>query len=335
MLKKLGTLSQSARRLVGMAVGIVLGLVVIAAGSVIFPSLTADDLLAYQQIDVRPITPEPAVTTSRVRSGIVARGSDGDIPYPDESLQSQNALTTSETSVAAPNETPEIQAPIQPSESHISIILTDLGINKAQTNDILSQAPSHFALAFSPYANDVSSLMMRAQGRGHTVLLQWPMEPENYPHDDPGPLAMLSGLPIEENIARLNQLLNKIGALDAGLITFMGDAFVTEQEMMDTLLPVAAPRVTMILDNQTGADSLLPTLSRMNDIPYMRVDRSLDTQLTPSAISRSLESSIGIARQMGHAILITRPYPIVMEKIGNWMKDLPEDIKLVPLHQGL
>ena len=48
--------------------------------------------------------------------------------------------------------------------------------------------------AFSPYGADVDSMVTSARADGHEMLLQTPMEPFDYPDNDPGPQTLLTTL---------------------------------------------------------------------------------------------------------------------------------------------
>ena len=54
-----------------------------------------------------------------------------------------------------------------------------------------------------------STLVARARGEGHEVLLQVPMEPFDYPDNDPGPQTLLTSLDAGQNIDRLHWLMSR------------------------------------------------------------------------------------------------------------------------------
>ena len=47
--------------------------------------------------------------------------------------------------------------------------------------------PPAVTLAFAPYGAEPGKLVERARSLGHEVLLQIPLEPFDYPDNDPGP----------------------------------------------------------------------------------------------------------------------------------------------------
>ena len=59
----------------------------------------------------------------------------------------------------------------------------------------------------APYGDDLESLAERARAGKHELLLQVPMEPFDYPSNDPGPRTLLTSLTATQNIDRLHWLM--------------------------------------------------------------------------------------------------------------------------------
>ncbi|HEY2229531.1 MAG TPA: divergent polysaccharide deacetylase family protein [Xanthobacteraceae bacterium] len=67
----------------------------------------------------------------------------------------------------------------------IAIVVTGLGISALGTSDALTKLPGPVTLGFAPYGGDLDRLAVRAPQGGHELLLQVPMEPFDYPDNDP------------------------------------------------------------------------------------------------------------------------------------------------------
>ncbi len=76
----------------------------------------------------------------------------------------------------------------------VSIVVAGLGVGAAKTTDAIMKLPSAVTLAFTPYGSDPSKLAERARAQRHEILLQIPMEPFDYPDNDPGPQTLLTTL---------------------------------------------------------------------------------------------------------------------------------------------
>ena len=85
----------------------------------------------------------------------------------------------------------------------VAIVVGGLGVGAAKTVDAIMKLPPAVTLAFTPYGADPTKLTERARAQRHEILLQIPMEPFDYPDNDPGPQTLLTSLPPEQNIDRL------------------------------------------------------------------------------------------------------------------------------------
>ena len=76
----------------------------------------------------------------------------------------------------------------------IAIVVGGLGVSSSVTEDALTKLPGPVTLAFVPYGGELDNLSARARAADHEVLLQAPMEPFDYPDNDPGPQTLLTTL---------------------------------------------------------------------------------------------------------------------------------------------
>ncbi len=76
----------------------------------------------------------------------------------------------------------------------IAIVIGGVGISASGTADAFAKLPAPVTFAFAPYGADLDKLAEHARAEGHEVLLQVPMEPFDYPDNDPGPQTLLTSL---------------------------------------------------------------------------------------------------------------------------------------------
>src|SRR5262249_21266595 len=69
----------------------------------------------------------------------------------------------------------------------IALVVCGLGLAAQATETAISTLPGEVTLGFAPYASDLSRQTALARGAGHEVVLQIPMEPFDYPRNNPGP----------------------------------------------------------------------------------------------------------------------------------------------------
>src|SRR5579871_2983732 len=92
---------------------------------------------------------------------------------------------------------PAAEKSADPKMPRIALVVTGLGISSSATADAL-KLPGAVSLAFAPYGSDLDAVASRARGEGHEILLQVPMEPFDYPDNDPGPQTLLTSLAPEQ-----------------------------------------------------------------------------------------------------------------------------------------
>jgi hypothetical protein len=91
----------------------------------------------------------------------------------------------------------------KPNAPQIAIVMSGLGVSVSGTTEAINKLPGPITFAFLPYGSDLEKLAAKAEGLGHELLLQVPMEPFDYPDNDPGPQTLITSLPPAQNIDRL------------------------------------------------------------------------------------------------------------------------------------
>jgi polysaccharide deacetylase 2 family uncharacterized protein YibQ len=213
----------------------------------------------------------------------------------------------------------------------IAIVVGGLGVGAAKTTDAIMKLPAAVTLAFTPYGSDPAKLVERARAQRHEVLLQIPMEPFDYPDNDPGPQTLLTSLAPEQNLDRLYWHLSRFQGY-AGIANFMGGRFVVTDAAMQPIVREAAKRGLGYLDDGSAPRSVAPTLAAAQAMPFARGDVSIDAVPTAAEIDRTLTKLEVVAKERGTAVGVASALPISIERIGAWLKTLESrGIMLVPL----
>ena len=95
------------------------------------------------------------------------------------------------------------------SRPRVAILIRGLGLSQSATQTAIDTLPPEITLSFVPYPKDLQSWVNKARAAGHEVMLELPMEPYDYPDNDPGPSTLLTGLEPDENTKRLEWLLSR------------------------------------------------------------------------------------------------------------------------------
>ncbi|SIO02614.1 hypothetical protein SAMN05443247_01480 [Bradyrhizobium erythrophlei] len=213
----------------------------------------------------------------------------------------------------------------------VAIVVGGLGVGAAKTTDAIMKLPPAVTLAFTPYGSDPTKLAERARAQRHEILLQIPMEPFDYPDNDPGPQTLLTTLAAEQNLDRLYWHLSRFQGY-AGIANFMGARFVATEAVMQPVIREAAKRGLGYLDDGATPRSVAPSLAAGQAMPFARADLAIDAVPTSAEIDRTLIKLETLARERGVAVGVASALPVSIERIGAWIKTLDSrGIMLVPL----
>jgi uncharacterized protein len=213
----------------------------------------------------------------------------------------------------------------------VAIVVGGLGVGAAKTADAIMKLPPAVTLAFTPYGSDPAKLAERARAQRHEILLQIPMEPFDYPDNDPGPQTLLTTLDAEQNLDRLYWHLSRFQGY-AGIANFMGARFVVADAVMQPILREAAKRGLGYLDDGSAPRSVASSMAAGQSMPFAKADLSIDAVPTALEIDRALAKLEGLAKERGLAVGVASALPISIERIGAWIRTLESHgVMLVPL----
>ncbi|MCC8962689.1 divergent polysaccharide deacetylase family protein [Bradyrhizobium sp. Pear76] len=213
----------------------------------------------------------------------------------------------------------------------VAIVVAGLGVGAAKTTDAIMKLPPAVTLAFTPYGADPGKLAERARTQRHEILLQIPMEPFDYPDNDPGPQTLLTTLSSEQNLDRLYWHLSRLQGY-AGIANFMGARFVATDPVMQPIVREAAKRGLSFFDDGSTPRSVAQTLSAGQSLPFAKADFAIDAVPTSAEIDRALVKLETIAKERGAAVGVASALPVSIERLGAWLKTLDsKGIMLVPL----
>jgi polysaccharide deacetylase 2 family uncharacterized protein YibQ len=213
----------------------------------------------------------------------------------------------------------------------IAIVVGGLGVGAAKTADAIMKLPPAVTLAFTPYGSDPGKLVEQARAQRHEILLQVPMEPYDYPDNDPGPQTLLTTLGIEQNIDRLHWHLSRFQGY-VGLANFMGARFVAAATVMQPIIREAAKRGLGYLDDGSTPRSVAGQFAEGQAMPFAKADLTIDAVPTSVEIDKALARLEELAKERGGAVGMASAIPVSIDRIGAWIKGLESrGVMLVPL----
>jgi len=213
----------------------------------------------------------------------------------------------------------------------VAIVIGGLGISASGTADAFTKMPSPVTFALAPYGADLEKLAERGRAGKHEVLLQVPMEPFDYPDNDPGPQTLLTSLTPEQNIDRLHWLMSRFQGY-VGLISFMGARFTASEQSLSPVLRDIAKRGLIYVDEGSSSRSIASQLAGTQNLPFAKADIVLDTVPTTAEINHALARLEMKARDSGSAVGYATAKPGTIARIAEWIKKAEsKGIILVPI----
>lgn len=216
----------------------------------------------------------------------------------------------------------EYANPAAPSDGKpmVAVIIDGLGLDRDATQAAIERLPAEITLAFSPYAAGLDRSVKAARQAGHEVMISLPTEKSGFPDRDPGPWGLLTSLPAEDNIERLEGVLARMVGY-VGVVAEDGP-FVRSLAHLGPVLSVLEERGLMYVgDGVEGED--IPVHFPITEYADQEAFReAIDTRLSRAAIT---------ARETGRALVVLSPRPVSMERLIDWLGKLKtQGVVLVP-----
>jgi hypothetical protein len=211
---------------------------------------------------------------------------------------------------------------VEQGKPKVGLVIGGLGLNKAATKAAIERLPAEVTLSFVPYSDGLQGWIDLARANGHEVLLEVPMQPFDYPDNDPGPYTLLTDAQAEENAQRLDWLMSRATGY-FGVINYLGGAFMSSEAALTPMFDVFKRRgIAFVADGQTGKGALTPAASRAG-LRWGSADRVVDERPSPEAIDQQLLTLEASALQRGSALGIGFAYPVTVDQIAAWADGLP------------
>lgn len=222
-------------------------------------------------------------------------------------------------------------APDKADRPRIAVVVGGLGISASTTAEAMAKLPAAVTFAFSPYGGDLGRLAGRARGEGHELLLQVPMEPFDYPDNDPGPQTLLTTLSPDQNVDRMQWLMSRMQGY-VGVANFMGARFTATEGALAPVLRETAKRGLLFVDDGSSPRSLASQIAGANSLPFVKSDIAIDIVPTPPEIDRALVRLEATARENGAAVGVATALPVSIERLSQWAKSVGDrGFVLVPI----
>ena len=198
----------------------------------------------------------------------------------------------------------------------VAIVVGGLGLNARATRDAIERLPGEVTLSFVPYAEGLQGWIDLAREHGHEVLLETPMEPVDYPDNDPGPYTLLASSGPAETTKRLEWLLSRATGY-FGLTNYLGSRFLNSDPAMAAFTTALKARGLAFVDDGQAA-------GRGLGVPRASAGRIIDDQLSGEAIDRELLALEAQALERGQALGSGFAYPLTIAQVAAWAREVEQ-----------
>jgi polysaccharide deacetylase 2 family uncharacterized protein YibQ len=203
----------------------------------------------------------------------------------------------------------------------IALIVTGIGLDRSLSQAALDRLPGTVTFGFDPYAGDLGNTLANARSLGHEALLGMPLEPIDYPRQDPGPLTLLTSLDEPANTARLAKLMGEASGY-VGMVALMGSRFEAETTSVMPVLVNLKQRGLMLVDDKAPTQSSIAPLAAQMKLPWAAGDRVIDAESDPAAIDQALADLETSAKRNGAALGVAALSPALLDRLGPWLAAL-------------
>ncbi|MFD0985890.1 divergent polysaccharide deacetylase family protein [Methyloligella solikamskensis] len=215
-------------------------------------------------------------------------------------------------------------------QPRVAILMDGLGQAEVITQ-VLLHMPPQVSVALGPYGRGMQDWVARAREKGHEVFLQIPLEPPDYPNNDPGPHTLLTDAGEAENQGRLNWLMSRFTGY-VGVTNYFGTKFQATESVMRPLLTELKDRGLVYVSDGSAPDSTAPGIAQSLDLPFGAAVVQIDGQQSEEAIKSTLAKLEETARDKGTAIAVAEAAPETVRQILFWAGKLnKKGIALVPV----
>ena len=192
----------------------------------------------------------------------------------------------------------------------VALVIGGLGLNARATRQAIETLRPEITLSFVVYAEGLQGWIDEARAHGHEVLLETPMEPVDYPDNDPGPYTLMAAGQAPETTKKLEWILSRATGY-FGLTNYLGSRFLATDPAYTAFSSAVRGRGLAFIDDGAAA-------RRGGGVPRATAERVIDDKLSGPAIDQQLTALESGALQRGQALGSGFAYPVTLEKVALW-----------------
>ncbi len=212
----------------------------------------------------------------------------------------------------------------------VAVLLWDLGLRSNATEAAVQRLPGAVTLAYSAYSHDMADQLTAARSDGHELLLTLPLQPLDFPNEDPGRKALMQFLETETNLGRLHRIMGS-GSGYVGFMTRWGGAFTQDPDKLRPILADIRDRGLILVPGPDTAPVVIQTASALK-VPMVPIDVAIAANTEPARARALLDRAVDMAAENGRAVVALPPAPAYYHTLMTWLNDRENtDFELMPV----
>lgn len=216
--------------------------------------------------------------------------------HPDQSRVDVESVLDSLSDDTRPTRTNDKASTDAP---RVAIVIDDLGWN-IESAPFYDDIDVPLTMAVLPGRPRSLSLYNRWKDQ-FEFIVHMPMEPEGYPEDDPGELALMTSMSTGEVRTRLQSVLDRYPRA-VGINNHMGSAFTKNSRLMGVVMETLADNNLYYFDSGTTQGSTALRQAKKAGVPAIENQVFLDHRRNEAFITDQLNQLASIAREEGEAV---------------------------------
>ncbi len=203
-----------------------------------------------------------------------------------------------DTTVALAPNLPRVEV-----RARLALILDDYGEN-AEASARFAGLPGTLTAAVRSNLDDARRVAATARKQGMEVILNLPLEPKNYPIQNPGQDAILVDMSGHEIRQRVRNAVDEVGPVP-GVITYMGSLAVEDRDVTRAVLEEIHKKGLFFIDSAGAQFTTVPELAHEVGVPFYETSSISEVDAghrDPGTIGIRFEDLVNRCRREGYAV---------------------------------
>lgn len=212
----------------------------------------------------------------------------------------------------------------------IAILFEGVGLSRQASLGVINKLPPEISFVMSPYGRNLNDWVFRARIAGHELFMSLPMESEDFPVEDAGPLALDTRVQLAENQRRMETVMASAQGY-VGLVTMMGSRFMkADGQVRKVLQDVKSRGLMFVVGGKKTRNDVFPIATDLN-LPRVESEMYIDREPRIQQIRENLDRLESLAKERGAVLAMARPHPVTIKSVLDWIATLPDKgVILVP-----